>query len=94
MIAVLCKNLVKKENQASFLAAAKEHAEISLRTDAGCVRFDVLMPLENSDEIIFAEIWEERACLDAHALRGKTAPQIALLNSLRYDKDMQVYNLF
>ncbi len=88
MITVLFSSFVKKENQETFIAVAKEHAALSLK-DKGCVRFDVLEP--SDEEIKFVEIWENKECLDLHAKRSSTGQEAPKMNALRYDKKMEIY---
>ncbi len=93
MLAVIFTSLVKAENRQAFLEAACRHAEISRTQDKGCIRFDVLAPTEEKDEIIFIEIWENQACLDAHAERSKGGQEAPVLNALRYGKSMDKHEI-
>lgn len=67
-----------------LFALMQKHAAAS-RAEAGCLRFDLMVPLEaGTDRLLLHELWEDRAALDAHGgtermkqHRAATGPLIA-----------------
>lgn len=90
MVAVIVINNVKEENMAAYLEASLAHRAATLKNDKGCIAFEVAEP--NGDEVMFFELWESQDALDAHAAQTAKREHIAVLNALRYDKDLKIYN--
>lgn len=50
-----------------FIRLITSNAQASLREEPGCLRFDVLLPVEAGDcDVLLYEIYEDRAAFDAH----------------------------
>ncbi len=67
---------------AEYLELMRAHAAAS-REEPGCLRFDVLVPLEGGGRLLVYELFEHRAALEAHrtsarmeAFREKTRPLV------------------
>jgi len=58
--------------EASFMAHLHENAAESVRTEPGCLRFDVLTALQAGDSraIFLYEIYEDRAAFETHLQAG------------------------
>ena len=93
MIYVVCTNDVKGENAEEFIKIANEHAALSKELDDGCVRFDVTNFIPDENKVIFFEIWKGKEFLDKHAERCKNLPILTKMNSLRYGKDLKIYEI-
>jgi autoinducer 2-degrading protein len=50
----------------AFRALIDENATMSCATEAGCRRFDVLVPKDSMDRIVLYEIYDNRAAFEAH----------------------------
>ncbi len=57
---------VKPGSMAAFRALVDANARASCRDEAGCRRFDVLVPKDEEDRVVLYEIYEDRAAFDAH----------------------------
>jgi quinol monooxygenase YgiN len=51
---------------AEFLALIARNAEASARTEPGCRQFDVLTVDDQSDQVVFYEVYDDRAAFDRH----------------------------
>lgn len=91
MLAVIVKNFVKQNKCEEFIHFSKKHAKISKEIDEGCLRFDVTEA--KGEEVVFIELWENEDYLKKHSLRGEKAEEVAMLNKLRYDKKLEIYNI-
>jgi autoinducer 2-degrading protein len=49
-----------------FRRLIDENARASVREEAGCRRFDVLVPKGEADRIMLYEIYDDRAAFEAH----------------------------
>lgn len=54
-----------EENRQKAIALAKELVSLSLH-DKGCVEYDLLGSLTNTDRLVIYETWENEADLKAH----------------------------
>jgi len=52
--------------QSQFRSLIDENAEASVRTEPGCLQFDVLEPEGEADRVLLYEIYSDRAAFDAH----------------------------
>ena len=58
---------VRPDCRLPFLKLVSENAAASLRLEAGCLRFDVLVPLAGGDpDILLYEVYADRAAFKAH----------------------------
>jgi quinol monooxygenase YgiN len=57
---------LKPDQKEAFLARARRHREIVLAEEAGCHRFDLLVPEENGETVFLYEVYADQAALDAH----------------------------
>jgi autoinducer 2-degrading protein len=51
---------------AAFLAAVRENAALSVLHEPGCLRFDVLVPVQGAPSVLLYEIYRSRADFDLH----------------------------
>lgn len=51
----------------AFRRLIDANARLSLETEAGCRRFDVLEPQEERDRVVLYEIYDDEAAFAAHA---------------------------
>jgi (4S)-4-hydroxy-5-phosphonooxypentane-2,3-dione isomerase len=51
---------------ATFLAAVRENAALSVKNEPGCLRFDVLVPMGDAPSVLLYEIYRSRADFDLH----------------------------
>ena len=85
MFIVLVKVQVKPELVAEFTTAILRNAELSVKRDPGCVRFDVLQQEDDPTRWFFYEVYEkEQAWVDhraaAHFLAFKEVGDRAILS--------------
>jgi quinol monooxygenase YgiN len=58
---------LKPGERDAFLALVRANAVVSLRDEADCLRFDVLIPLaQGQAEVLLYEIYADRRAFDAH----------------------------
>lgn len=85
-----------------FATALKDHARRSLMEEDGCLRFDVLKPLNEdgtpiANRMMVSEIYVDRQAVDAHmanprlaALRAMTAPMLksrrVIMSAIQVDR--------
>ena len=50
----------------TFLERARGHAETCLAEEAGCLRFDILVPEEAGERVFLYEIYADQAAVDFH----------------------------
>ncbi len=50
----------------AFLERARRHANSCLEEEAGCLRFDILVPEEAGDLVFLYEIYADQAAVDFH----------------------------
>tara|TARA_R110000772_G_scaffold73216_4_gene159798 strand:- start:96147 stop:96440 length:294 start_codon:yes stop_codon:yes gene_type:complete len=65
-IALMVEFGVKAERRADFLALMRSHAKMTLDSEPGCEKFDVLDPMEASDSVFLYELYTDKAAVDAH----------------------------
>src|ERR1044072_4820177 len=49
-----------------FLEAAADDARHSVADEAGCRQFDVVRPQDKDDQVVFYEVYDDRAAFEAH----------------------------
>ena len=57
---------VAAENLGRFMMLVKENAAESVRSEAGCQRFDVLVPVEGEGAVALYEIYDSEAAFRDH----------------------------
>lgn len=57
---------IKPESRDRFLALVRENAAQSVRTEAGCRRFDVCVPEDGSSRVFLYEVYDDEAAFKAH----------------------------
>ncbi len=67
----------------AFLERARRHAETCLEEEAGCLRFDILVPDEAGDQVFLYEVYADQPAVDMHM----ATPHMA---SYREDTDTMV----
>lgn len=60
-----------------FLARAGRHAETCLAKEDGCLRFDILVPHDESDRVYLYELYADQAAVDAHLASEHMAEYLA-----------------
>ncbi len=66
MIRLNCSLIAEtEENRRKAITLAKELVELSLH-DEGCVEYDLLGSLTNTDRLMIYETWKDEASLKAH----------------------------
>ena len=91
MIYVVVVNNVTESNKKEFMEISLAHASDSLMLDKGCIAFDVIEGIDDKEEIVFIEKWEDKSFLDAHAVASQARGKVDKLNALRYAKNMKIY---
>jgi (4S)-4-hydroxy-5-phosphonooxypentane-2,3-dione isomerase len=66
MLASIVKVRIKPEMRDRFLKAIEADALGSERDEPGCVRFNVLQPVDDPTTYLFYEVYADQAALDAH----------------------------
>jgi antibiotic biosynthesis monooxygenase subfamily len=77
-----------EENRRKAIALAKELVELSLH-DAGCVEYDLLGSLTNTDRLMIYETWQDEASLKAHMASDhfrRLVPEIEKVAALTLEK--------
>jgi len=54
------------QDRAGFLALVRENAAFSVQNEPGCLRFDVLVPLDTDCTVLLYEIYRSRDDFDRH----------------------------
>ncbi len=65
MIYLISTAQLKPGTRGKCLAPALVCIEAS-RKDAGCIAYDLNLSVSDPDRMVFIEVWESRAALDAH----------------------------
>lgn len=76
------------ENRAKAIALAKELVSLSLH-DKGCVEYDLLGSLTNTDRLVIYETWENEADLKVHMASDhfqRLVPEIEKVATLTLEK--------
>ncbi|MFC0337193.1 Quinol monooxygenase YgiN [Kushneria avicenniae] len=63
---VLAEFKVREGQRDAFLALAYNDANESLANESGCHQFDVLVPEENGNTVVFHEVYTDRAAFEKH----------------------------
>ncbi len=61
----------------AFLERARRHAETCLEEEAGCLRFDLLVPEDAGDQVFLYEIYVDQAAVDFHLATPRMARYLA-----------------
>ncbi|THH35139.1 antibiotic biosynthesis monooxygenase [Aliishimia ponticola] len=92
MFAVVVKFQLKEGVMDQFLPAMKENAQLSLKDEPCCHRFDVCTDPARPNEVLLYELYTDRAAFDLHlgtphfnSFDRETAALIA-------DKDVRTYD--
>ena len=65
MIYLISTAYLKPGTREQCLAPARTCIEAS-RRDPGCIAYDLNLSVTDPDRMVFVEVWESRAALDAH----------------------------
>lgn len=63
---VIAEFHVKQGCMTAFLEAARKDASESVAKEPGCRQFDIVLPENASDNVLFYEIYDDRMAFDAH----------------------------
>ncbi len=66
MIRIVAKNFIKEENIEEFIKYATELVEATVRSDAGCIQYELCRNVDDPTVMAMIEAWEDQASLDAH----------------------------
>ena len=64
-IALIVEFQVISEHRADFITLMREHAEVTLADEEGCLQFDILLPNENGRVFLY-EVYRDEAALKQH----------------------------
>ena len=79
-IAIIVEFQLKPGKQAEFEKLIRAHAERSLKEEKGCLRFDVLQPIDSDGLLIADCIWLTELYEDADAVKEhEDSPRMPLL---------------
>ena len=78
---------LKTGKRDAFADRVRQHGEICLDKEPGCLQFDVLVPTDGSDRVFLYEVYADQAAMDAHMetphmaqYRRDTEPMVAERN--------------
>ena len=63
---VIAKITLRPGALAAFLPVAAADARDSMAREAGCLAFNVLVPEDGENQVVFHEIYRDRAAFDLH----------------------------
>jgi autoinducer 2-degrading protein len=66
LFVILVDFQLKPGSRLEFRRMIDENADASVRTEPGCLQFDVLEPEGEGDRVLLYEIYSDRAAFDAH----------------------------
>ena len=66
MRAIVVTIQIKPEHRDAFISAMLEDARSSLANEPGCLRFDVVQDLGDSNRIHLYEVFRDEAAIEAH----------------------------
>ena len=79
-IAIIVEFQLKPRKQAEFEKLIRAHAERSLKEEKGCLRFDVLQPIDSDGLLIADCIWLTELYEDADAVKEhEDSPRMPIL---------------
>ncbi len=64
--AIVFRAECKPEFRADFIARAQRHAAV-VRSEPGCIRCDVLVPVDDGNVIFLYDLFDDEAALKAHS---------------------------
>lgn len=89
MIRINCGLIAEtEENRKKAISLATELVELSLH-DAGCVEYDLLGSLTNTDRLMIYETWQDEASLKAHMASShfqRLVPEIEKIATLTLEQ--------
>jgi autoinducer 2-degrading protein len=66
LFVILVDFQLKPGARPEFRRLIDENADASVRTEPGCLQFDVLEPEDEGDRVLLYEIYSDKAAFDAH----------------------------
>ena len=79
-IAIIVEFQLKPGKQAEFEKLIRAHAERSLKEEKGCLRFDVLQPLDSDGSLIADCIWLTELYANKEAVKEhEDSPRMSIL---------------
>jgi quinol monooxygenase YgiN len=91
MYAVCVKFDLKDGQAASFMPPMRANAQTSLRTEAGCLQFDVLSDPAKPDSVFLYEVYSDRAAFDLHLASDHFQRFDAATTNMIVAKDIQTW---
>jgi len=83
MIYVVAKNSVKVDKIEDYIKLAKKLVEATNKFDEGCVEYELLQDINNTQIFTMIEQWESKEALDAHLSATHVQEILPLLRDLR-----------
>jgi len=65
-VALMVEFGVKPERRQDFLDLMRSHARMTLESEPGCERFDVLDPVDGGGSVFLYELYRDKAAVDDH----------------------------
>jgi len=90
---IIVEFTLKPGSGPQFRALIDENATMSCATEAGCRRFDVLVPKDSADRVVLYEIYDDRAAFEAHTKTAHFKIFDEASRSLVVDKRVDVLDL-
>ena len=65
-IALVVEFKLKPGQRDAFIARVRQHGATCLKSEPGCLQFDLLVPQGDADRAFLYEVYADQAALDAH----------------------------
>lgn len=85
MLVVSAKITTTPGKRDAFIAAAQP-CIAATRQEAGCRKYELYAATENPDSLMYFELWESRAALDAHL----ASPHMAAFAKVKEERNLQI----
>ncbi len=66
MYVILSPIQIKREHREEFMKAIVEDAQMSVKNEPGCLRFDIVQDANHMDRVWLYEVYKDKAAFDAH----------------------------
>ena len=65
-ISLVVELKMKDGQRDAFVDRVRQHGEICLDQEPGCLQFDVLVPTDGSNRVFLYEVYTDQAAIEAH----------------------------
>ena len=65
-LALMVEFRVKPEARTAFIDLMRSHAKLTLNSEPGCQKFEVLVPHEDHDTIFLYELYDDAIAVEKH----------------------------